>query len=132
MKKFFALALALVMGLGLASCSKAPSGEGKATYQFTLPHTVNAQTLTKAAIQAAFVGNLAAINNASTVGLDAVELTGDYATNDDLATAACEAAEKTCNKLDYESEDSYQVQITVTYETGKSRTLYKHTFKAIK
>lgn len=132
MKKFFALALALVMGLGLASCSKAPSGEGKATYSFELPHTVNAQTLTKAAIQTAFVGNLEAIQGASLVNLSTVELTGNYATNDDLATAACAEAEKTCNNLDYENGDSYEVKITVTYETGKSRTLYKHTFKALK
>ena len=130
MKKFLALALALVMGLGLTSCGLAPSGEGKATYQFSLPHTVNAQTLTKAAIQTAFIGNLAAINNASAVGLDAVELTGDYATNDDLAEAACAEAEKTCNKFDYDSGDSYQVLIKVTYETGKTRNFYKHTFKA--
>lgn len=132
MKKFFAIALALVMGLSITSCSLSPSGEGKATYKFEFGETINAQALTKVAIQTAFIGELAAIKDASAVGLDAVELTGDYATNDDLAVAACEAAEKACKKLDYENKDSYKVVITVTYETGKSRTLYKCTLKEIK
>ena len=118
------------MSLGLTSCGLAPSGEGKATYDFKFDHTVNAQTLTKAAIQTAFIASLGAIETASSVGISSVELTGDYATNDDLAEAACAEAEKTCNKMDFENEDSYKVVITVTYETGKSRTFYKHTFQA--
>ena len=132
MKKFFAIALALVLGLSMTSCSLSPSGEGKATYKFEFGETINAQALTKVAIQAAFIGELSAIKDASMVGLDAVELTGDYATNDDLAVAACQAAEKDCKKLDYDKNDSYKVVITVTYETGKSRTLYKCTLKEIK
>ena len=132
MKKFFAWALVLVMGLGLAACTASPSGEGKATYSFKFGETINAQTVTKVAIQAAFIAELSSIKDASAVGVDAVELTGDYATNDDLAVAACEAAEKVCKKFDYENNDSYKVVITVTYESGKSRTLYKCTLKEIK
>ena len=120
------------MGLGLAACTASPSGEGKATYSFKFGETINAQTATKLLIQAAFVAELSAINGASTVGVDAVELTGNYETNDNLAVAACEAAEKTCKKFDYENKDSYKVIITVTYESGKSRTLYKCTLKEIK
>ena len=132
MKKFFALALTLVMGLALSACSASPSGEGKATYEITIPETINSVATTELLIRGAFLAELTAINGASTVGLTAVELTGDYATNDDLAVAACEAAEKVCKKFDYENKDSYKVVVTVTYETGKSRTLYKCTLKEIK
>ena len=130
MKKFFAMALALVVGLGLTSCSVSPSGEGKATYVISIPETINSSAPTEVLIRAAFLAELSAINGASTVGLDSVELTGDYATNDDLAVEACKAAEKEClKKIDYNKNDSYKVQVTVTYETGKSRTLFKCTLK---
>ena len=125
MKKIFAMALALVMGLCATSCSLSPSGEGKATYVISIPETSYASG-NEVLIRGAFLAELSAINGAKTVGLDSVELTGDYATNDDLALEACKVAEKEClKKIDYDKNESYKVQVTVNYETGKSRSLFK-------
>ena len=130
MKKFFAMALALVMGLCATSCSLSPTGEGDATYVISFPQTINSSVITKAAIQAVFIAELSAISTATSTGLDNVVLTGDYATNDDLAREACKAAEKEClKKIDYTNNDSYKVEVTVNYATGKSRSLFKCTLK---
>ena len=130
MKKFFATALALIAGLGMTACSVSPSGEGKATYVYSV-ETVNAQVITQAAIKVAFVGEISAIEGAETISLDTVELTGTYSVSDGQVLEACAAAEKTCKKFDYENNDSYKVKIQVTYENGRSRTLYSHRFKAL-
>lgn len=130
MKKFFAMALALVMGLCATSCSLSPSGEGEATYEISFPETSYSVALTKAAIQAVFIAELSSISTATSTGLSSVVLSGDYATNDDLALEACKAAEKEClKKIDYAENEAYKVQVAVTYETGKTRTLFKCTLK---
>ena len=130
MKKIIAMALALVVGLCLTSCAASPSGEGEATYVISFPQTINLSTGTKIAIQGIFLLELSAISTATSTGADNVVLTGDYATNDDLALEACKAAEKEClKKIDYNNNDSYKVEVTVNYETGKSRSLFKCTLK---